>query len=65
MYLTTTGVGLRPAGLDLGMRRITPGDRILVGGPLGDHGISVMLAREDPEISGAECATYYRGQEKK
>lgn len=52
LYLATTGVGLRPAGTDLGMHRIQAGDSIVVSGPLGDHGIAVMLAREDFEISG-------------
>jgi hydrogenase expression/formation protein HypE len=52
LYLATTGVGLRPAGFDLGMHRIEPGDAIVVSGPIGDHGIAVMLAREDFEISG-------------
>lgn len=52
LYLATTGVGLRPAGVDLGMHLVQPGDRIVVSGPIGDHGISVMLAREDFEISG-------------
>ncbi|MEE4294367.1 MAG: hydrogenase expression/formation protein HypE [Xanthomonadales bacterium] len=52
LYLATAGVGLRPPGVDLGMHRIRPGDRVLVSGPVGDHGICVMLAREDFEISG-------------
>ena len=52
LYLATTGVGLRPKGVDLGMHRIRPGDCVLVSGPIGDHGIAVMLAREDFEISG-------------
>ena len=52
LYLATTGVGLRPVGLDLGLHRIRPGDRILVSGPVGDHGISVLLARQDFQISG-------------
>ena len=52
LYLATTGVGLRPPGLKLGMEFIRPGDCILVSGPVGDHGIAVMLAREDFEISG-------------
>jgi hydrogenase expression/formation protein HypE len=52
LYLATTGVGLRPAGVDLGMHLVQPGDRIVVSGPIGDHGIAVMLAREDFEISG-------------
>mgnify|MGYP000243511651 CR=1 FL=1 len=45
LYLATTGVGLRPVGLDLGLHRIRPGDSILVSGPIGDHGIAVLGAR--------------------
>jgi hydrogenase expression/formation protein HypE len=52
LYLATTGVGLRPAGLQLGLDRIRPGDRVLVSGPIGDHGISVLLARQDFQITG-------------
>ena len=52
LYLATTGVGLRPPGVNLGMHLIQPGDRIVVSGPVGDHGIAVMLAREEFEISG-------------
>jgi hydrogenase expression/formation protein HypE len=52
LYLATTGVGLRPAGVDLGLHRVRPGDAIVVSGPIGDHGIAVLLAREDFEISG-------------
>ncbi|MBT2971470.1 MAG: hydrogenase expression/formation protein HypE [Candidatus Thiodiazotropha sp. (ex Ctena orbiculata)] len=46
IYLATTGIGLRDRGLELGMNRIEAGDRLLVSGPVGDHGIAVMLARE-------------------
>lgn len=59
LYLATTGVGLRPEGLTLGMDMIRSGDVILVSGPVGDHGVAVMLAREDFEISGdvrSDCA---------
>jgi hydrogenase expression/formation protein HypE len=59
LYLATTGVGQRPADLDLGTHRIQPGDHVLVSGPVGDHGICVMLAREEFEISGrveSDCA---------
>ncbi len=52
LYLATTGVGLRKPGLDLGMHRIQPGDAVLVSGPVGDHGIAVMLAREQFGLSG-------------
>ncbi len=52
LYLATTGVGVRPAGLALGLDRIRAGDRILVSGPVGDHGVAVMLAREQFGLSG-------------
>lgn len=52
LYLTTTGVGLRPAGVQLGMQHIRAGDALLVSGPVGDHGIAVMLAREQFGLRG-------------
>jgi hydrogenase expression/formation protein HypE len=52
LYLATTGLGVRPAGLRLGMNHIRPGDRLLVSGSVGDHGISVMLAREQFGLRG-------------
>jgi len=52
LYLATTGIGLRRPGLRLGLDRIEPGDRILVSGPVGDHGIAVMLAREQFGLQG-------------
>lgn len=45
LYLATTGVGTLN-GHVLSMKNIQPGDCILVSGPVGDHGIAVMLARE-------------------
>ena len=52
LYLATTGVGNRPPGCEYGLDKIRPGDRILVSGPVGDHGICVLLARDEFEISG-------------
>ena len=51
LYLATTGIGLR-TGPVTGMHKIQDGDAILVSGPVGDHGISVMLAREDFGLRG-------------
>jgi hydrogenase expression/formation protein HypE len=45
LYVTTTGVGLIPAGRDLRARGVEPGDAVLVSGTVGDHGMAVMLAR--------------------
>jgi len=52
VYFTTTGVGVRDPELRLGLDRIETGDRILVSGPVGDHGIAVMLAREQFGLRG-------------
>ena len=52
VYFATTGVGLRPRELSLGFSRIQSGDAILVSGPVGDHGIAVMLAREQFGLRG-------------
>lgn len=52
LYLATTGVGVRRNGRTLAMDRIKQGDAVLVSGPVGDHGIAVMLAREQFGLRG-------------
>ncbi len=52
IYLATTGVGFRPRGTYFALDRIRAGDRILVSGPIGDHGAAVMLAREEFGLRG-------------
>jgi hydrogenase expression/formation protein HypE len=52
LYLATTGIGVRARHLQLGLDRVQPGDVILVSGPVGDHGIAVLLAREQFGLSG-------------
>ncbi len=47
LYVTTAGVGLVEAGVELAPERIRPGDRVLVSGTLGDHGFAVLVARGD------------------
>jgi hydrogenase expression/formation protein HypE len=46
IYVNTSGVGRVREGVDVGPKRATPGDAVLVSGPIGDHGIAVMAARE-------------------
>lgn len=53
VYLGVSGIGVRPRGLPLGVERIHAGDAILVSGPVGDHGIAVLLAREAFGLSGS------------
>jgi hydrogenase expression/formation protein HypE len=52
LYLATTGVGKRTTKRTLGFDQIQPGDAILVSGPVGDHGIAVMFAREQFGLRG-------------
>jgi len=52
LYLATTGIGVRPRGLSLHVRHIKAGDAVLVSGPIGAHGIAVMLAREQFGLRG-------------
>jgi len=52
IYLVTTGFGSRSPGQRLGIEQIQPGDVILVSGPVGDHGIAVLLAREQFGLQG-------------
>ncbi len=52
LYLATTGIGMRDPGFDLSLDNIRDGDVVLVSGPVGDHGISVLLAREQFGLRG-------------
>ncbi|HMK85890.1 MAG TPA: hydrogenase expression/formation protein HypE [Steroidobacteraceae bacterium] len=52
IYLSATGIGFRPPSLALGAERARAGDRILVSGPIGDHGAAVMLARQEFGLRG-------------
>jgi hydrogenase expression/formation protein HypE len=45
IYVNTSGIGVVPAGRDLGAHRIAAGDVVLVSGPVGDHGTAILTAR--------------------
>ncbi len=47
IFITTTGIGIVPAGIHIAADRARPGDRILVSGTLGDHGITILSLREN------------------
>jgi hydrogenase expression/formation protein HypE len=44
-YITTAGVGVVPDHVRLGTHLVRPGDRVLLSGTMGDHGMAIMLAR--------------------
>ncbi|MCB9678935.1 MAG: hydrogenase expression/formation protein HypE [Alphaproteobacteria bacterium] len=46
VYVTTTGIGHVPEGVDVGPHRIRPGDAVLVSGDVGRHGAAVLSVRE-------------------
>ncbi|WP_415885244.1 hydrogenase expression/formation protein HypE [Neptuniibacter sp. QD37_6] len=46
-FINTTGVGVIEGGLDFGANQVKPGDKILVSGTLGDHGVAIMSLREN------------------
>jgi hydrogenase expression/formation protein HypE len=52
IYLAATGIGFRPLGTRLALKRARAGDRLLVSGPIGEHGAAVMLAREEFGMRG-------------
>ncbi len=59
VFITTAGIGVIPAGLDLGAGRIRPGDVVIVNGTLGDHGATILAARGDLALSvdlRSDCA---------
>jgi hydrogenase expression/formation protein HypE len=47
VFITTTGVGIVPAGLDLSGDRARPGDVVILSGTIGDHGVAVMSKRQN------------------
>lgn len=53
LFINTTGLGRLPAGVSLGSQRVRPGDRILVSGHIGDHGMAILAAREGLEFASA------------
>ena len=50
VYVNTAGIGVVPAGVDIGPRRAEVGDAVLVSGDIGVHGIAVMSCREGLEF---------------
>ncbi len=56
MYITTTGVGSFLEGMRINPRSVRPGDKILLSGPIGDHGITILLARGELDIEADLCS---------
>jgi hydrogenase expression/formation protein HypE len=50
MYITTTGIGLADNRVRCSSDLVQPGDQVILSGPIGDHGITVLLARGDVDL---------------
>ena len=46
LFINTAGIGLVPEGVRLSLALVRPGDRVLLSGYLGDHGIAILAERE-------------------
>ena len=66
LYINTAGVGFKRSGLTLGVERFTPGDKIIVSGSIGEHGLSVLASRFNmiSEDMQSDCAALDQAVEK-
>ena len=58
-FINTAGVGIIPEGVDISGNRARPGDRVILSGTIGDHGIAVLSKREGLSFSTqleSDCA---------
>lgn len=52
LYISTTGLGTRLPNVEINPQSVRPGDKILLSGPIGDHGITILLARGELDMEG-------------
>jgi hydrogenase expression/formation protein HypE len=50
LFINTTGIGLVPGSVRLSANQARPGDRVLLSGSIGDHGIAILASREGLEF---------------
>jgi len=59
IFINTSGVGTVKAGLELGVEKIKPGDKVVISGSVGDHGLAVLGQRKGLEFKSgiiSDCA---------
>jgi len=59
IFINTAGIGVRLPGVSLGYGKIVPGDKIIVSGTLGDHGLAIISQRKGIEFESqlqSDCA---------
>jgi hydrogenase expression/formation protein HypE len=50
VFITTTGIGVVPPGVNISGNRAQPGDKIIVSGSIGDHGVAILSKRANLEF---------------
>jgi hydrogenase expression/formation protein HypE len=59
IFINTSGIGVIPHGVEISPKRAKPGDKIILNGPIGQHGIAIMSVREGLEFDTqikSDCA---------
>ena len=60
IFINTSGIGIRLAGVDLGFEKIAVGDKIMINGTIGDHGMTIISQREEMKFQSqlkSDCAS--------
>jgi len=63
LFINTSGIGIVPDGVDISGSNARPGDKVLLSGAIGDHGIAVLSRREGLSFSTqleSDCAPLNR-----
>ena len=56
MYISTAGIGHPISTLTITPESVRPGDKVLITGPIGDHGITILLARGELDFEAEICS---------
>jgi hydrogenase expression/formation protein HypE len=56
MYISTTGIGRQIPGLTLGSSHVRVGDQVILSGPIGDHGMTILFARGELDLEASLCS---------
>ena len=56
VFITTTGVGMVPEGVDISGDKARPGDMIICSGPIGEHGVAILSKRANLEFETEICS---------
>jgi len=60
IFINTSGIGIRLEGVDLGFEKIAVGDKIIINGTIGDHGMTIISQREEMKFESqlkSDCAS--------